>query len=95
MTAYHSKRGPVRECHDGPDKPIRDRAWTEGQIADMHREVFDRWAKDNFLDTHWQAPIPPMINEWHYSDNRTMQLYMAWCAAMHYRNKQDKPHDQD
>ena len=59
-------------------------------MTDMHREAFERWAESNFLDIHWQVPIPPMINKWHYSDNRTMQLYMAWCAAMRYRDEQEK-----
>jgi hypothetical protein len=42
MGTYHSKRGPVEGCPQ-PDEPIRERAWTEGQKADMHREAFEKW----------------------------------------------------
>jgi len=58
-------------------------------MTDRHREAFERWAESNFLNTIWHAPIPPMMNKWHYSDNRTMQLYMAWQAALRYRDEQE------
>jgi hypothetical protein len=84
MTAYHSKRGPVEGCSQ-PDEPIREMAWTEGQKADMHREAFEREARDFGMSTKSNGTNNPV-----YSESRTALAWCFWQAAMRYRDEQEK-----
>jgi hypothetical protein len=78
MTAYHSKRGPVEGCPQ-PDEPIRERAWTDGQKDDMHREAFERWCERRGIATS------PEHRTYEYQ-----QAYEDWQAAMRYHDEQEK-----
>jgi hypothetical protein len=84
MTAYHSKRGPVEGCPQ-PDEPIRERAWADGQKADMHREAFEKWFDVEHAEHTQQTP-----GGRGYVQLLKGRAWRVWQAAMRYRDEQEK-----
>ncbi len=54
-------------------------------MTDMHREAFERWAKDCRLYSLEREDGEPQI----YRDWMTAAAFSGWCSAMRYRDEPD------
>ena len=77
----------ITDCPQ-PETPIRERAWTEGQMTDMHREGFEKGMRTGHLETDARNRCKDDIGR--YVSDRIQARWEGWQSALRYRDEQEK-----